>query len=525
MIFRKKRTETETSQSPKEEYFDFDRIASYFQWKSKAPCFQNINDHTWADLDMDEVFTLLDRTHSRPGQQYLYYLMRSIPKDSRKEQMEQTIDSINRDSDNTLKLVKALKSLNKRGSYFLYNLFSRETIKKPKWFWVVHLLFALTILSIVGFFLYQGLFLVILLCVISNFIIHYWNKTKLMEYSNAIAQLYHLNKACKQAAPFLQDESERNQFSQAHQLLKSLTFKSSLLRDSSASQNEFAVVAEILVELVKAVFLIEPITLYHLTHEIERKQHEIEFLFERIGYIDACISISTIRDQYQYCLPTFTEERILITEDCRHPLLMDAVSNSIHIRDDHSILISGSNMSGKTTFIRTIGINALLGQSINTVFAKTWTFPKSRIFSAIRISDDLLNDESFYQKEVRVILEMIEEQQNEAYCLFLIDELYKGTNSVERIAAGAAVLSSLHNNRSIVCASTHDLELTEMLADYRNYHFTELVEESQIRFDYKLQAGKLQNTNAIRILETNGYPVKITAEAREIVARLKKSRS
>ncbi|MEO9871922.1 MutS-related protein [Ekhidna sp.] len=524
MIFGKKKEKSiGIHQSQKEEYFDFDRIESFYRWKYNAPSFQNINDHTWADLDMNEVFMYLDRTHSRLGQQYLYYLLRSISSSDRIEKIEQTISKLNQEKENTSKLIDSLRKLNTRGSYFLISLFSKETLKKPRWFLLVYFLFFVTISAILSSFFYPQIILVLLCCLVTNFVIHYWNKAKLLEHSNAISQLYHFDKACSQLSYFDSGSGKGKSFLSAQRALKRLTRKSSLLRDNSSSQNELSILADSIVEILKASFLIEPIMLYHITQEIEKRKNEIELLFESIGFIDACISIEALRITSDHTIPKTTGERILKATQCFHPLIDNPVANSIDITFDKCILISGSNMSGKTTFIRTLGVNALLGQTINTVFAAEWTFPKAKIFSAIRISDNLLNDESFYQKEVKVIQEMIEESTSKEMNLFLIDELYKGTNSIERIGAGVAVLSYLHSKNNIVCASTHDLELADFLTEfYTNYHFTEQVNNASIKFDYKLNEGKLQNTNAIRILETNGYPKEVTDQARRIVTTLSK---
>lgn len=526
MIFgKRKKDNINIVQPQKEEYFDSERVSSYYHWKTSEPSFQNINDHTWADMDMDEIFMFLDRTHSRPGQQYLYYLLRSIPLANRANRIESIISSLHTEEKQTIKLVGALKNLNSRGSYFLHNLFSKEVLKKPGWFWMVYALFITTIGSLAFLTIYPPLILLLLACLVSNFIIHYWNKAKLMEFSNAISQLYRLDKACGQLS-FLPDAlAPKSKIQTAHQALKKLTRKSFLLRENSHAQNEFSVVADSIVEILKASLLIEPMMLFHLTAEIRKSKDDLKMIFEAVGFADACLSIHSIRENYSYSIPTFTNERVLKAIQCYHPLVVDPVPNSIDIPANSSVLISGSNMSGKTTFIRTLGINALLGQTINTIFADQLTLPKCRIFSAIRISDDLLNDESFYQKEVRVIHGMIKASQGDDMNLFLIDELYKGTNSIERIGAGASVLAYLQNDKSIVCASTHDLELTELLNEtYTNYHFTEMVNQGSIKFDYKLHEGKLQNTNAIRILEESGYPLEITTQARKIVSELTKNR-
>jgi DNA mismatch repair ATPase MutS len=140
-----------------------------------------------------------------------------------------------------------------------------------------------------------------------------------------------------------------------------------------------------------------------------------------------------------------------------------------------------------------------------------------RIYSAIRISDDLMNDRSYYFEEVLTIKEMIDRSSSSTPNLFLLDEIFKGTNTVERISAGKAVLSSLAKNENIVFVSTHDIELADLLKEeYELYHFSEKVDDRTVDFDYKLKEGKLKNRNAIRILQINDYPDAVVKEAIEI---------
>jgi DNA mismatch repair ATPase MutS len=144
-----------------------------------------------------------------------------------------------------------------------------------------------------------------------------------------------------------------------------------------------------------------------------------------------------------------------------------------------------------------------------------------RIFSAIRVTDDLLNEKSYYLEEVLLIKGMIDESQSEIQTLFLLDELFKGTNTVERIAAGKAVLNYLNKGKHIVFVSTHDIELADYLKNtFDLYHFTEIVEDDKIVFDYKLKEGDLKTRNAIRILELNAYPTEIIREAKALSEKI-----
>lgn len=182
-------------------------------------------------------------------------------------------------------------------------------------------------------------------------------------------------------------------------------------------------------------------------------------------------------------------------------------------------------MSGKTSFIRTMAINAVTGLTLNTCFADEYSMCRMKIFSAIRISDDLLNDKSYYFEEVLTIKEMINESESDSSNLFLLDEIFKGTNTIERIAAGKSVLSYLNRGNNIVFVSTHDIELADLLnEEYELYHFSELVDHQTVDFDYLLKPGKLKNRNAIRILQINNYPETIISEAMSIAKQLDNSK-
>jgi len=272
-------------------------------------------------------------------------------------------------------------------------------------------------------------------------------------------------------------------------------------------------------DVIKILFLIEPLIVFNVLKQLERKRNDIQTLFEYIGKTDSAISIATVRHEMPYyCKPVIVaDKKSLEFTEIYHPLIPDCIANSLKITNK-SILITGSNMSGKTTFIRTVGINVLLAQTVNTCFARTFNLSQMQVFSAIRISDDLLTDKSYYFEEVSIIKNLIDESDSSAPNLFLLDEIFKGTNTIERLSAGKAVLSYLvKSDNNIVFVSTHDMEFTELLCDtYELYHFTELIQNDDISFDYKLKSGAVFTTNAIRILEINKYPRKIIEEAREI---------
>jgi DNA mismatch repair ATPase MutS len=197
------------------------------------------------------------------------------------------------------------------------------------------------------------------------------------------------------------------------------------------------------------------------------------------------------------------------------------VANSI--ATDRSLLITGSNMSGKSTFLRTVGVNALLAQTLGTALAAAYRAPRFTIMTSIGRSDSLLEGKSYYLAEVERVRALITRGQSAERCLFIIDELFRGTNTTERIAASFAVLEKIDRvdgrPRHVTLVATHDLELSTLLAPlYLSHHFREIIESGELRFDYQLKPGVSSTRNAIALLELMGFPADVVARAREVAA-------
>lgn len=170
-------------------------------------------------------------------------------------------------------------------------------------------------------------------------------------------------------------------------------------------------------------------------------------------------------------------------------------------------------MSGKSAFLRTLAINVLCAHTINTVFARSFSSTYFKLHAVMNLADDLMQGKSYYMEEVLTIQQLVTESERETCCLFLLDEIYRGTNTTERIAAAYAVLQYL-NKKNTVIAATHDSELTTLLTSgFDMYHFSETITNDGLAFDYTLKPGKLKHGNAIRILEHYGYPREIIQQA------------
>lgn len=513
-------------EQPKEEGFYFDRIGQYFDRKKRKEDQQVIGDKTCNDLDFEELFMFLDRTASKVGQQYFYNKLRTIPSStSHFKESEDRIKALTEKEELRKRTHKQLSKLKKSEAYNISTLFQEEHEEKPKWFTVIQLLSFSSLLLIILMPFNGRLILPFLAVVISNMVIHYWNKKNVYRYLSSVPQLLRLRKVAGKLYKEKEFQSINPNIKSAFKSLDTVRRKMSFFRLEASMQGDFEALFWMFIELFKILFLLEPLFLFSILKRLDTKREEIEEVFQFVGEVDSTMSIASLRqDLEHYCTPELTENNTNL--ECRniyHPLIENCITNNLKL-NGKSILLTGSNMSGKTTFIRTIGLNMITGMTINTCFADFFTFPIANIQSAIRISDDLMNDKSYYFEEVSTIKGMIESSAKPQTNIFFLDELYKGTNTVERIAAGKAVLSSLSKGNNIVFVSTHDIELTDMLAgEYELYHFSEIVEDNNISFDYKLKEGKLKHRNAIRILQINDYPEEIITEAIAISKELDES--
>jgi len=209
------------------------------------------------------------------------------------------------------------------------------------------------------------------------------------------------------------------------------------------------------------------------------------------------------------CLPEISQQgKIINAADLGHPLLPNEskIANDLSFTND-IFIISGSNMSGKTTFMRTVGINLILARAGSFVCANQMTCTPFDIMTSMRISDDLNEGIStFYAelKRIKAIIDAVRENQN---MLFLIDEIFKGTNSVDRLAGAEAVIAQLETLNSVGMISTHDLELCRLASDsprIKNHSFSEHYQNNNIHFDYKIKPGQSQTTNAKFLMKMVG---------------------
>jgi len=239
--------------------------------------------------------------------------------------------------------------------------------------------------------------------------------------------------------------------------------------------------------------------LYSLKKWRGKYQDHVEGWFDALGRLESILSLTNLSFvEENSCMPDITEEMAITGENVGHPLVNTSVRVNNDIRQDNEIfIISGSNMSGKTTFLRTIGLNMVLGLAGGFCCGEKLTLPKVDIVTSMRNFDNLAAGVSTFYAELERVKEIIEACKD-GRAIFLIDEIFRGTNSKDRLEGAASVLKNLEEKGAIGLITTHDLELCNIADKGRivNYSFNEKYENNEIIFDYRLTKGRSNTTNA-----------------------------
>ena len=239
----------------------------------------------------------------------------------------------------------------------------------------------------------------------------------------------------------------------------------------------------------------------------ESYAQNIEQWLDDIGEIEALMSLSVLNHINETTVfPEISDDTIILGEGVGHQLIgRDVrVTNNIDM-NDNIFIITGSNMSGKTTFLRTIGINLVVAYCGGAVCAEYMKCSMFKICTSMRITDDLKAGISTFYGELIRIKKIIEESRKNEKMIFLIDEIFRGTNSRDRIDGAHAVIRNLNIHNVVGALTTHDMELCSMTdVRIKNYHFKEYYKDNKIYFDYKLRDGKSTTTNAKYLMKIVG---------------------
>jgi DNA mismatch repair ATPase MutS len=264
---------------------------------------------------------------------------------------------------------------------------------------------------------------------------------------------------------------------------------------------------------------------FHCVFALERWQRsagkQVRGWFNTLGELEALSSLGGFaHDNPTYAWPKVEAERTCFeATELGHPLILKGrISNDIKIeRGGRALLVTGSNMSGKSTLMRAIGINAVLAQAGAPVCARELTMGALSVRTSMRISDSLEQGVSHFYAELHKLKAVLDARGGEVPVLFLLDEVLHGTNSRERQIGARWVLAELLKAKAIGAISTHDSGLCTLpeplMSAVQQVHLREIAEGSEMTFDYKLRSGPVQSGNALRLMRSLGIGVPLQDES------------
>lgn len=498
------------------EQVDLRKIKAYYELVKKNQfC---IDDITWNDLGMDEIFGVLNSTYSSAGEEYLYKILRMPEFDEKTlKERERVISFFEKNENIALEYQKLFYALGKTKKISLSTaLHKLNDLKKSSN--VKHFVMdALIITAMVLLFVKPLIGLLSLLIMLSiNIFTYYKEKNKIEEYFRAFRYLIDMMISTKKMVKIKNTEIDEYRKTMEDSLTKLSSIQRGIFLISINGSN--GSISEIIMEYIRMLFHVDLIKFNFMISNTRKNLDTIQKLFETLGVIESSIAIASYRKYLQYyTVPVLTHEnkKKMVFDEIYHPLIEHPVVNDLD--EEKCVLLTGSNASGKSTFLKTIAINAIFAQTIVTCTAKKYESVYYKVYSSMSLRDDLMNQESYFMVEIKSLKRIFDNVSNETPVLCFVDEVLRGTNTVERIAASSYILKQLSMMNVLCFAATHDIELTGMLEKYfSNYHFMEKVENNDVLFNYKLYSGKATSRNAIKLLGVIGFDETIVKEAEKI---------
>ncbi|AUB53927.1 MutS-related protein [Enterococcus mundtii] len=464
-----------------------------------------VDDLTWYDLDMFEVFETVNHTYSSVGSEALYQRLRNFDF-GQDQRLEKLITFYQENPKLREEIQYQFARLGKKDRNFAKQYLADGKSKRIGHIGLFAFLGMLPLIGLGLFLLGQviGIYIAII-SVLFNTVYYLIKKQTLETELNSMSYLVSTISAAKKIATFatpLQAELQKNV-----QPLKEIPKFGFSFRVKNGSE------AELFFDYFNMMFMLPFISYHFVISRLEKKTEQAIQLWQLLGELEVAAAVLNYRTYMPYsCQPVFAEGGIM-AEDTYHPLIAEAVVNPIDWQQN--TLVTGSNASGKSTYVKSIAINCILAQTIQTTLAESFTIQPGHVLTSMAIEDNLFEGDSYFVSEIKSIKRLLQQVETKERCYCFVDEILKGTNTIERIASSAAIVNWLSDYPSLAFVATHDIELTEILKkDCANVHFEEQVTpEKGISFDFKLKQGPAKTRNAIALLDVLKYPTAIVKEA------------
>jgi len=482
----------------------------YFDLTRDSAASRHVDDKTWEDLEFPKLFSDIDSTETEVGGQVLYRKLRAyVDEQGELTKRYSVYRTLRSDAPLREGIQLQLAPLRANSCADIADFVFGQPPERPKYHNYIRAWSIFSIVTLVGVIAAVVPVAVWLGVVAVNLIIIFHGPSSMLRDMETIKNCHKLLGVADSLASIPQVTETIPQFERlANETSRRATAKKAI--QLSNFQGD---------ELIQSVFmwlniafLFELVAYFRTVERFLEVRSELASTFELVGSLDADVAISSYLELFpNHCQPEIVDDQLINIDDGYHPLIDKPVKNSIRL-SERSALITGSNMAGKTTFIKMIGINVILGRTIGVCFARRATIPTSSVMASIRGEQSVETGKSNYFTQIEAIHSFIESAKQGTCTVFVIDELFSGTNTVERLAASRAVLESICWHAQVL-VTTHDIELQSVLAEsYDLYHFQEDPDVEGF-FDYQLRQGPTATRNAIRLLKRLGFPEDVVTSA------------
>ncbi len=541
-------------QVPDREYMDGDlrRIARYFeQGRDREPQQLILDDITWNDLGMDDIYMLINHTQSSVGEEALYRMLRTPAIDmavlKERSRLAQLFAD---DAALRLRLEVCLHQIgkNQRQAFcdYISELGRQPARSNARHYIGIAVLVAALLWMIVSPY-YGGLLLIVTIAF--QIITYYQQKAQVESFFVCVANVVRLAQCGQEICHLTGAEAIDAYQKQLRQCVSALEPIRRKARVIVMGKSMGGSPLDLLADYLKMLVHTDLIAYNQVIGLVRQAEPAIWQTIDVLGQLECGLAIASFRQCLGiWCGPELSEISVgqtpqqiktvreaqdiasayqeqqkatalfLHGDDLYHPLIDRPVPNSVHA--ERCQLITGSNASGKSTFLKTVALSAVMAQTIYTVAGSGYRAPFYQIYSSMALKDDLIGGESYYMVEIRSLKRILDRGRDTLPVLCFVDEVLRGTNTVERIAASTQILKSMSQQNILCFAATHDGELTYLLEDhYDNGHFSETITEGDILFSYRLQPGRAVGRNALQLLGLMGYDVDVLQQARDMAER------
>ena len=475
------------------------------------PTDSQVDGQTWHDLDLYRVFDQLNYTQSSIGAEALYQKMRLI-KFQPEASLQELEDFFDHHPDLRLEVQVVMNQLGKKNHNMARSIVANPGKQDSKIYLSLYIFLAcLPVFSLffLPFFKIQAMMVLVASAtfnIIFSSIRNWSNKMRLDRVSYLVRIFASTEKLSHLAIP------KQEALKQAVQPFKKTKVISGILQSPTGSSD-----MEIILIYLNFLFLIPQIAQVYIYQQVRIHQKEAQEAINLLGELEVAISLLRHkRDVELVCHPSFKQEVGIKGKGIYHPLLTDPVANDVCF--EKNMVISGDNASGKSTYLKMVAINCILAQGLGFAYGESLELSYGHVMTSMDVSDDIEVGDSYFITESKTILRMIESLEKSGFHYFFIDELFKGTNTIERIGSGLGIVRWLSRHDCLYMISSHDIELVAASGAVNdNYHFDSRYVDGEIVFDYQIKQGAAVTKNAVNTLKSLHFPSEITQTSQELI--------